>query len=493
MTSPQTDIKTQLSELSADAFEAFCDDISGMFGVEMQSELSPGSHETAQTLKRPFKKLSAVITVKSTGILEGNLYIVFDKDALFTLSGTIVMLPEVRILENCKKGTLKEAEELHDAVGETGNLLVGSWDRIFRENLEGHTHFLQTETYIGNPWDDPQKVMGISKEEEFLFFPCEMTVGDFPAFQCGVIYPDVIFQKPSQGSPVSDLQEPEEVSESPESTENAENKESETQKTETSAELTSELAPQEVPQEPEDKKSESQKEDTSEQGATERDGQTSQQVEKGLQSQGTKPQVDDTPPKDSVPEIAHRETAAGAVSQTIQQMVQSMPSPSPEHASAILDLCAKDVMTQQVLWGSPDDSVQHAIEKMQQVDAACMMVGHSGSLEGIVTWMNIAEAVSIYLRPVFAKWHRPVDDATLQIKLKIIMTRPVRTITPQASLSVVMEDMCRHRLRCLPVVNEQGDVQGVVTSSDIFRFFLKTTTDFSVAEGMPRSSEMPAS
>ena len=450
MTIPKTDIKTQLEELLSNAFGAFCDDISGMFGVEMESKLVPGSNKTTQALEEKFKKLSAVVTVKASGTLEGDLHVVFDKEGLFTLAGTVGMLPEQQILDHHKTGAEKEAEELYDAVGETGNLLVGSWDRIFREELEGHAPFLHAGTFIGNPWDDPQNDIGITTDEEFLFFPCDITVGSFPAFHCGVLFPEAIFQKTVDEVPVTAPEEQEAISEV---SEEPENKGSGPQEVDTSPDVSAEPETQETAEEPESEEPESHEGDTS---------------------------------SDLPAEPDHRETAKGAVSETIQKMVHSLPIIPSEHASALLNVPAKDIMIQQVLWAKPEDSVQQAMEVMQQADATCMLVGNSSSLEGIVTWIDIAESVSVYLRPVFAKWRRPADDATLQIKLKIVMTRPVRTIKPQTPLAVIIEDMCQHRLHCLPVVDEQGNVEGVVTAYDIFRGLLKISPDFSVTDPIPQ-------
>ncbi len=425
MTSPQTDIKTQLTDLSAEAMEAFCNDISGMFGVDMTSEVSAGVSETVKGIEKTFKKVAALITIKARGVLEGEFYIVFDKEGLFTLAGTIVMLPEQKIISSRKNGTEAEAEELHDAVGETGNLLVGSWDRIFREELEGHTHFLQTGTSIGNLWQNSVNTIGLTSDEVFLYFPCQMSVGSFPAFHCGVIFPNAVFEKKALEEPAVSV-----------ATEEASG---------------SEPAAPEAVETPE--------------------------IEKSEAPAAPAAAVCQPPAEPAVPE-----TTGGAVSETIRKMVQSLPIIPAEHAQALLGLSAKDIMKTPVLWGKPDDSVQDAMEKMQQADAGCLLVGDSDLPEGIVTWIDVAEAVSIYLRPVFSKWRRPADDATLQIKLKVIMTRPVRTIKLRTPLSVIIEDMCRRRLRCLPVVNENGRVEGVVTPFDIFNFLMKLTPDMSVSQ-----------
>ncbi len=57
MATSQTEIESQAVELSTDAFEAFCDDISGMFGVDMTCEQQEVTAVTIKDLKRHFKKL----------------------------------------------------------------------------------------------------------------------------------------------------------------------------------------------------------------------------------------------------------------------------------------------------------------------------------------------------------------------------------------------------------------------------------------------------
>jgi CBS-domain-containing membrane protein len=108
-------------------------------------------------------------------------------------------------------------------------------------------------------------------------------------------------------------------------------------------------------------------------------------------------------------------------------------------------------------------------------------------LEGIVSRSDITGALSPYLRSLFAKWRRPLDDATLKIKIKWIMSRPVRTIKPQTPLVTIMENVCRFGGRALPVVDEQGKVQGLVTIFDVFQMLLKTCADVSTMGRAPQS------
>ena len=197
-----------------------------------------------------------------------------------------------------------------------------------------------------------------------------------------------------------------------------------------------------------------------------------------------------------------KESAISGISETIPKMAQSsavLPGVSGRSAVAkdvafsgageLLCIFAKDIMQKDIVWAGPDESVQQVLKKMQQHDAGYIMIGQDRVLEGIVSKSDITGAVSPYLRSIFAKWRRPLDDATLKIKIKWIMSRPVRTIKPEISLAALMDNMCRFGGRALPVVDEQGKVRGLVTVFDIFRILLDTGAEFSTvgktAQGPP--------
>ncbi len=169
---------------------------------------------------------------------------------------------------------------------------------------------------------------------------------------------------------------------------------------------------------------------------------------------------------------------AGGVSGTIQKMTQSAAVLPGESADISLAMCAKDIMQKEVVWGAGDDSIEQALAKMQQANSGYMMVGGDGALEGVVSKSDLTGAISPYLRPVFAKWRRPLDDATLQIKIKWIMSRPVRTVKPETTLSAVIGSMCQFGGYVLPVVDNDGKVQGLVTIFDILQALLSDKEDF---------------
>ncbi|MBN1972266.1 MAG: CBS domain-containing protein [Sedimentisphaerales bacterium] len=433
----QIDLESKAIELAAPAFDRFCEDISGMFGVDIKCVPQKPSIETIDSLKKRFKKLSAINNVDAEGAIHGTFYLIFDQGGLFTLSGIIVMLPEKRILEEIKRGTVQDVNSMNDAVRETGNLCVGSWDRIFREEYTGHGHFVQNGTFIGNPWDKPEESIRLRKDESLSFVPFEMTIGSYPVFNCGVIFPKSIFALQSElpaekSSPAEDK---------------VENKDSETS--------------------PVDNK--------------EKDLEIIGDAKK-VENEENKPAVETEKTlvqTESVPVNNPVNQDENSVSETIKRMTQSpavLPGQpvsgtlAPDESNHIsLSLCAKDIMDKNVTWCSPDAGVQQAIEKMQQFDTGYLMIGSANVPEGIVSRSDITGAVSPYLRAIFSKWRRPLDDATLSIRIKWIMSRPVHTIKPETTITRIMENMCQHGVRCLPVINQKGNVEGMVTVFDIFR------------------------
>ncbi|MHC4069306.1 MAG: CBS domain-containing protein [Planctomycetota bacterium] len=70
------------------------------------------------------------------------------------------------------------------------------------------------------------------------------------------------------------------------------------------------------------------------------------------------------------------------------------------------------------------------------------------------------------------------------------MTRPVRTIKPDTSVAAIMENMRQSGLRCLPVVDQQGDVAGLVTVFDIFEALLNTGSGVSTAGKTPQAPQL---
>ena len=220
-----------------------------------------------------------------------------------------------------------------------------------------------------------------------------------------------------------------------------------------------------------------------------------QETEEKAEAVEQKVEATDKPKAEQETEQSH-EPQKGKVSETIQKMTQ-LPAILPGETGkapitnicVLSEVCAADIMEKEVVWATSEESVQQALNKMQQRDSGYLMIGKDGILEGIVSKSDITGAISIYLRPIFAKWQGPLDDATLQIKLKWIMSRPVRTTKPETPLATIIENICRFGGRCLPVVDEEGKVQGFITVFDIFRMLLSKNDNVSA---VGKTAEAPA-
>lgn len=561
----QTELESQIAELTAEAFEAFCEDISGMFGVEMACQQKEVCPETVEGLKKRFKKLTAVNVVHSEGSLQGTFHLIFDQEGLFTLGGMIVMMPEKTIMANRKDASAQLAASMVDAISEAGNLLVGSWDRVFREGIKGHGHFLQKlPAFVGKPWDNPKEKIDLPADEELLYVSYEMTVASYPAFYCGAIFPktvlgggsgqadeDVAPQDNSQDAQTApqekaDVKEPEQKPVTAEATpakeveakektpeaqaketpagnteseqvqakdaradktesEQAQAKDAQADKTESKQAEAAEKIDSGKPKPKRRAAAKASRKKTNAKDAEEQP-QTEQTAQANITEAAPQPAQTQTAALSETAPAKSENTQAGEISETIRRMAQSaavlpgessQPAVPQAGASAIpqgavlgvsdelLSIRAADVMKHQVIWASPEETVQQVLARMQQYDTGYLMVGADGTLEGIVSRSDIAGALSPYLRCIFAKWRRPLDDATLKIKIKWIMSRPVRTVRPEAPLATVMENVCRFGGHAVPVVDEQGKVQGIVTVFDVFQNLLKTYAGVSTVGNAP--------
>ncbi|MBW8002031.1 MAG: CBS domain-containing protein [Planctomycetes bacterium] len=492
MPEAQTELEFEIIELATESLETFCEDISGMFDIKMECTQQQFTNLDVNGLKKTFKKFAAVNTVKTEGALNGVFYLIFDKAGTFTLSGIVVMLPEKRIIEMAKKGSESEAENLSDSIREMGNLLVGSWDRIFRENLEGHGHFTQTNTFIGNPWGKPEESIQLDSSEELLFIPYEITIGSYQPFNCGVAFPKSIFDK-----------KPETEDEQPAAEDTTDTVEEEKTEDTTEPDVVSEpAAPADTeakeetaeakePAAPEDTKTKEETTETEEPAAP-ADAETKEETAETEEPAATadaeaKEETTETEePAATANAETKEETPEANVSETIQKMAQSPADLPGENTLIPSNLTANELMQTQIVWGTAEDSVQQTLTNMQKADAGYILIGKDQIPEGIISKSDLNGAVSPYLKPIFAKWRRPLDDATLQIKIKWIMTRPVKTIKPDTTLNVIMDTMRQFGNRCLPVTDESGKAIGIVTVFDVFKA-LTNNPNFSTVGTTPQA------
>ncbi|MHC4644133.1 MAG: CBS domain-containing protein [Planctomycetota bacterium] len=655
-----------LTGLSDESLDAFCADISGMFGVDITCNRRQSSSQTREGLETQFEKLVAVYSVRAEGSLNGTFQLLFDQEALFTLAGIVAMHPEQTILQNRTLGTLDDARNMSEILAELGDTLVWAWDRVLRKVLEGHGGLVQTDMFVGNPADRFEGALGLSDNEGFVLITYDITIAPASAFRCGVAFSktslvmnslstsdkvasiggqmqgpeaagdnaasgkadaardsdgaehvpessaseestvdepqdrencqeDIAGDKPEDAAdradpvneqlgdtsqPASDVgPDAAAAQETQQSDPNASDSDAQETTAATEQVNESEKGPEAAGDNtasgkadaardsdgaehvPESSASEEstvdgsqdrqnsqediagyKPEDAADQANSinEQLGDTSQPTSDvgpdaaaAQETQQSDPNASDSDAQETTavteqvnesdlsPEAAGDNTASGKVdaardgdgaehvpegsaseestvdgSQDRQSNLEDIAGDKPEDAAdrtdpvdeQLGDIRARDIMQKDIIWCSPDDSIEHCLTNMEQHNAEWLLAGYDGVLEGMVSKADLTGATSPYLRPEFARWRRPLDDATLRIKIRWFMNTRVRTITPETSLTGIIKSMHQLDTLCLPVVKpsphpqmqsttsptQQGEVQGLVTVCDVFKVLLES-------------------
>ena len=450
----QTDIIKDALDLAGPAVEQFAEDIAMMFDASVSAKEGEKSNGQIGQLRRKYRKIVAFCGVKCEGVMSGEFFFLFDKEALFALGGTFVMLPEKIIEQNMRGGTLATAKENEDAFAEVGNLLVGSLDKMFRTDMDGHGHFSRSKIILANNWAECLEEAGLGAEVEAEMIDFNVRLESLEEFKCSAVFPLSIF-----GEAEAEVEET--VEEKP--------KAEEKPKTEKTAKV--EKKPEVVEKKAEVKKEEAKVEKAEAKEEVKADAKVEAKAEAELES-SVKEEV-----------VAEEQVAvaveSGPISQAISSLIHRGGSGGVDLAglSFMEKLAVDSVMDLNVVWAEENDTVEDVLSKMQSSNTGYVFVGNGQKISGLVSKSDIRGAMSPYLQSMFAKWKRPLDIATLQIKVKWIMSRPVRTIRMGNSLASAVRAMCEHGGRCVPVVDEKGQAVGIVTAFDVFNVLLNLSAD----------------
>lgn len=130
----------------------------------------------------------------------------------------------------------------------------------------------------------------------------------------------------------------------------------------------------------------------------------------------------------------------------------------------------RDWMTEEVVSADPDTPIAAAHQIMKKNGVRRLPVVENRKLVGIITIGDVREA-------------SPSDATTLsiwelnylwaQLTVGKVMTKRCLTATPDTSLFEVAKTMLEQKVSGLPVVDEQNNLVGIITESDIFKMIVK--------------------
>jgi CBS domain-containing protein len=129
-------------------------------------------------------------------------------------------------------------------------------------------------------------------------------------------------------------------------------------------------------------------------------------------------------------------------------------------------LKVKDMMKSPVTTVRPEDSLHIADGLMTLGDLRHLPVLGKGKLVGILTHRDILRAPGL-LAPVLGLG-AGTRAALRTLHVQEAMTTDVVTIGVEATLQEAAEQLLKHRVGCLPVM-ELGRLVGIITTSDLLR------------------------
>lgn len=138
------------------------------------------------------------------------------------------------------------------------------------------------------------------------------------------------------------------------------------------------------------------------------------------------------------------------------------------------EIKVREWMTDAVISVTPDTPISQAHQIMKKNGIRRLPVVQDNKLVGIITIGDVREA-------------SPSDATTLsiwelnylwaQLTVEKIMTRRVFTVSPRDPMVEAARQMLENKISGLVVVDEAGNVVGVVTESDIFKMLVKKHTE----------------
>ena len=116
-----------------------------------------------------------------------------------------------------------------------------------------------------------------------------------------------------------------------------------------------------------------------------------------------------------------------------------------------------DVMARSVMAVELNTNAKDCAKAMAKRGVSCAVITQSGSAVGIVTERDLVSKVLA----------ESIDARNVLVR--DIMSTPLITIEPDATLTNAAETMAQYRIRRLVVVDASGTLAGVVTTGDIAR------------------------
>jgi acetoin utilization protein AcuB len=129
------------------------------------------------------------------------------------------------------------------------------------------------------------------------------------------------------------------------------------------------------------------------------------------------------------------------------------------------------IMSRHVVSVDMDDKLSDVREIFEHVRFHHLLVMENDRLAGIISDRDLLKAVSPYAN---TQSERPRDAATLRKRVHQIMSRKPITIPVDGSVLDAIKLFIDDKISCLPVLDKDGSVAGILTWRDILKAIVTT-------------------
>lgn len=122
-------------------------------------------------------------------------------------------------------------------------------------------------------------------------------------------------------------------------------------------------------------------------------------------------------------------------------------------------LTVEELMIREVVTLEADNALLDVDDLLRRHHIRHLPVVQGGKLVGLVSHRDLIRALA----------RQAADKGMRPFSVKEVMTREVETVAPETTAREAIDKLLDNRFGCLPVVDAQGELVGIVTESDFLR------------------------
>jgi CBS domain-containing protein len=146
--------------------------------------------------------------------------------------------------------------------------------------------------------------------------------------------------------------------------------------------------------------------------------------------------------------------------------------------TAMISRKVRNVMTHEVITIDEQAPFTEMVRRMAVHKVSALPVVSDGRLVGIVSEADLLHKEEYQDQEDAWHWLETRRERSARAKASAlraaeVMSTPVVTIDPDATVAEAARRLARHRIKRLPVVNQHGRLVGIVSRADLLRLYLR--------------------